>query len=65
MGSVSGKIMEDFLAKLGEGTDVRPDQIDKLAKLFSHEKAPKVDDLVSVFSAEPPPDAPAEDGEVE
>ena len=63
MGSVSGKITEDFLAKLGAGTDIRPDQIDKLAKLFKHDKAPKVEDLVSVFNAEPPPVATAEDGE--
>jgi hypothetical protein len=63
MVSVSGKITDDFLAKLKAGSDVRPDQITKLEKLLKQEKAPKVEDLIAVFNLDPPP-AKVTDGEV-
>jgi hypothetical protein len=60
MVSVSGKIADEFIKKLKSGAVVRPDQIAKLEELLKQVKAPKVEDLIAVFSLDPPPPKAAE-----
>lgn len=60
MVSVSGKITAEFISKLKSGNDVRPDQVAKLEALFTQGQVPKVDEVVALFSLDPPPPAAAE-----